>query len=234
VTFTVVDSASGADLAATCTMNDPLVQGNWLAMLACGYNATTYPSSPEVDGAAIAASVLLQDDSGPLTGSSNVGYTMWLAAITAAMAGQTALSFSPGAGGGAIKLYGVQFSASGFPAADQALPESGTGSGGSVTIGPTGAVAQAGELALFVLPVFVGYPVVTGGGFTIIGNQDYSAAGYQILGAAGSEAEVIATLPSGDQWAAGIVTLQQTGAIAAAARADAIRPGRLFPAVGRG
>lgn len=235
MTFTVADAAAGADLTATCTMNAPLVQGNWLAMMAWMYNAGAYPASPEVNGAAIPAGVLLQGAS-DLSGANNVAYTMWLSRVNAAMAGQTALSFVPNLGG-AGKLYGVQFSATGTPSADQTFPTSGTGTGGSVTAGPTGPTAQAGELALFILPVFVGFPVVTGGGFTIIGNQDYSAAGYQLLGGAGSTAEVIATIPAGDEWAAGIVTLQQTagGAVAAAPNlADAIRPGRLFPAVGRG
>lgn len=202
----VVQADSSADLAATCTMGAGLTLRNWLLMAATAYNATAYPAGQEVNGAAVAATAILQG--GTLTGLNSVAFTIWLAQVSSAMAGQTALSFTPpGGSGGAIKLHGIEISSPSALALDQPYSTTGTGTGGSVSIGPSPGSAQPGELAVMLLPVFSGNPSVTGGGFTIIGGSNLCACGYQSLGAAGSTAGVTATLPSGDQWAAGIVTL---------------------------
>lgn len=218
MSIAVVQADSSADLAAPCTMGAALTQGHWLAMMASAYNGTAYPGSPTVGGSAIAPVTALQG--GSLSGSNSVAYSIWVAKVTSAMAGQTLLSFSAGAGGGPIKLYGIEFSATGPVSVDRTAVGTGAG-GGSETVGPTAAASSAGELAIFTLPVFNADPVVTAGGFTIIGDQNYAAGGYQILGAAGATASVTATIPAAD-WGGGIVTLQQVGTDVSAALASAL------------
>lgn len=203
MTFTFVQADRSADLTAGCTMGAGLTLNNWLVMAAAAYNATAYPSAPTVNGSGISTTTLLQG--GSLSGSNSVCYTFWLAQVSAAMASQTALSFTAGGGGGAIALYGLEASASGSVSLDVTAVNSGAG-GGSSTVGPTSGTAQSGELSLYILPVFGANPSVTAGGYTLIGDSNYCAGGYQILGAAGATPSVTATIPAAD-WAGGIVTL---------------------------
>jgi len=210
MTISVVQSASSPDLSGDCTLGTGLTENNWLVIIGAGYYNSGVPADPAVGGDAITATTLLTGYSA--LGDPGVDYAIWLAAVTGAMAGQTAVSCTANLGGGAaIKTYAIELHSAGALSLDQAASNESASGSSTASAGPTAGSAASGELAVCACPAYGVNPDVTSGGWTVIGDQNYMSAGYQLLGDAGSTASLSAPLSGSAPWAAGIVTIQEAG-----------------------
>lgn len=206
MTINVVQTGQSADLASPVTLGAGLTQGNWLVIIAGAYNtggSASPPVSPTVGGAAITATSLVTEASGTNPG---VAMVVWLAQVTSAMAGQTAINFSEPGSEGPVRGFAIEASSATALSLDTSSVNNGNGT--SASIGPTAGSASAGELAVYGLPSLFVDPTVSGGGWTIFSSQQSMSAGYQILGASGSTAAVSASLSGTGSWCGAIALIQ--------------------------
>lgn len=203
----VVQAASSGDISNSCTMPAGLTEGNWLVIIAGNYdfdNTAPIPTDPTVGGESIAATMLL---SGNTTGGDSVSYVIWLAQIDGAMAGQTALSFTPDSGsGGPDKIYGIEIASPTVLMLDRSAQSVNTSD--TTSVGPTNGTTAANEIAIGVVQIFNEYPAAAPSNWTEVGNSDYTVCAFQILTSVGSTPGFSGTATGSNNWCSGIITLR--------------------------
>jgi hypothetical protein len=208
----VVQVATSGSFTNAVSFGTGVTLGNYLIISGAAYNNASPPTSggsPTVGGVApVGAAQAIQEGSG---GSNSVYAATWLLPVTAAIAGQTAVSMPFTGAAGHAGITAIETTGwGGTPAVDR----SSAGGAGSTAVnsGTTSATQYAPE---FIMAWSIGYSQAqpSPSGYTIQnagGNSDF-ITGYQIAGSSGGTYSWAGTGSPSANWAAGVVTFGVAG-----------------------